>query len=93
MSPLGARAAADPALLGGDGLAGGALGAGIHTVAIADYFGSDADTVSWVVRGRGSETVRAGEGAGIPIIIYTAAHGDGVNWVIAVRRRVFNNLN
>ena len=65
MSPLGARAAADPAALF-DGLAGGALGAGIHTVAIADYVGRGAETVGGVIRGRGGETVGASEVAGIP---------------------------
>ena len=90
MPPLCARAAADPALLGGS-LARGAHGAGIYAVAVADYVGCDADTVSWVIRGRGSETVRASEVAGIPK--YAVARGDAVNWVIAVRRRIFKNLN
>ena len=66
MPPLCARAAADPALLGGS-LARGAHGAGIHAVAVADYVGCDAYTVCWVIWGRGSETVRASEVAGIPL--------------------------
>ena len=90
MPPLCARAAADPALLG-DGLARGAHGAGIHAVAVADYVGRAADTVGWVIWGRGSETVRASEVAGIPK--YAVARGNAVNWVIAVRRRIFKNLN
>ena len=90
MPPLCARAAADPALLGGS-LARGAHGAGIYAVAVADYVGRAADTIGWVIRGRGSETVCASEVAGIPK--YAVARGNAVNWVIAVRHRIFKNLN
>ena len=87
MPLLCARAAANPALCGG-GLAGGAR-AGSHADAVTDDVRRGADTVGWVLRGGGRVTVRASEPAGIIVDARRAA----IDWVIAIRRRIVNNLN
>ena len=65
MSPLSARAAADPAPLEGR-LAGGAR-AGSRALAVANHVGRGAETRSWVFWRRGRVPVRAGEAAGVSI--------------------------
>ena len=87
MPVLCARAAANPALLDG-GLAGGAR-AGSYAVAIAHHVGCGADTGGWFLRGERHVTVRASERAGI----IAEARGDAISWVIAIQRRMVNNLN
>ena len=86
MPLLSARAAANPALLGGNSLAGGTRAN--YAVAVADHVGRGADTVWWVIQGRGRVTVWASEPAGIIV----DARWNAINWVIA-RRRMFNDLN
>ena len=89
MPLLYARAAANPAPFQiDDGLAGRAR-AGSYAVAVTDHVGRGADTGSWVHRGKGRVTVRASE----PAWIIVDARGDAINRVIAIRRRIVNNLN
>ena len=63
--------------------------AGSYAVAVTNHVGCGADTVGWVLRGVGRETVRAGE----PAWIIVDARGVAIDWVIAIRRRIVNNLN
>jgi hypothetical protein len=81
MSPLCARAAADPALL--EGRLAGRTRAGSYAFAVADHVGRGADTCGRVLRRRGRETVRTGEGAGVAIDACRLA----VIRVFAARRR------
>ena len=76
------RAAADPAplFIGDD--ARGTRG-GRPALAVADHAGRGADARSWVRRGRGRETVRASEPAGVSV----NARRHAVNGVGAVRIR------
>jgi hypothetical protein len=82
------RAAADPALLGGGGLARGAR-VGSHAVAVADDVGRGTTTHGWVIRGIWRVTGRASEPAGITV----DARRNAISWVVAVRRRIVNDLN
>ena len=59
-----------------------------HAVAVADHVWRRADTVGWVIQGRGGVTVWASEPAGITV----DACWNAINWVVA-RRRMFKNLN
>ena len=82
-----AGAAANPTLFDG-GLAGRAR-AGSYAVAVTDDVGRGADTVGWFFWGGGRVTVRASEPAGTIV----DARGVAIDWVIAIRRCIFINLN